>query len=525
MVVNAELDNEFKIKKIDKKLTLSILEKYNSGTLKKNKPVEVSRLPRINNKNIIDRKTLKNFNIQTDLFYEKIGELLPEYIDRYFGEKKGDSLLLTKRDLETIGILLYPKTVFGILNGGSATSYIDTKKNRAFNPALYNIHEALFKKLALFSRGKAKGITPAFTNPDGSPGPSFMELKLRGLLIEALKYQILTGNKAEVLFPLFQMTSTYNNDQILNELSRYSRSTLFEDLISETGIPITRVETGIQPLLAAYTPVKPGKPLELFTQAWGKPNSLLPIPGGHGQNFFVLKKIYENLYHSGKRFAYLGNIDNLGSTVDPVSLALLAITGKQAAFDFAFKTPVDIKGGILIREKTGNLNCVDIGCGISGHEVKRYEENGVPVLFNCATGLFDLEYLVPNLDKIIDQLPLRLSNQDKDAGRYSQAEQVTWEIMGIMDDFLVFAVDKYDRFLAAKMLIENILTSGIKLDDPDFPDTDDILRLKTTSRSLYAGLTNKLQNVYGFSKTKTRWIPKSIDLLKTEYLELSDRLT
>ena len=55
---------------------------------------------------------------------------------------------------------------------------------------------------------------------------------------------------------------------------------------------------------------------------------------------------------------------------------------------------------------------------------------------------------------------MRFTDQDKDAGRYSQAEQVTWEVAGILPAFLSFAVDKYDRFIAAKLFAETLLTSG-----------------------------------------------------------------
>ena len=37
-------------------------------------------------------------------------------------------------------------------------------------------------------------------------------------------------------------------------------------------------------------------------------------------------------------------------------------------------------------------------------------------------------------------LPVRFSDQDKDAGRYSQAEQVTWEIIGMLEDFISLAL-------------------------------------------------------------------------------------
>lgn len=203
--------------------------------------------------------------------------------------------------------------------------------------------------------------------------------------------------------------------------------------------------------------------------------------------------------------------------MDPVSIALLAVTGKQAAFDFSFKTPVDVKGGILVKDDRNRLNCADIGPAITKEEVARYETEGSPILFNCATGLFNLEYLTENLDYIIEKLPLRFSNQDKDAGKYSQAEQVTWEVMGLLDDFLVIAVDKYERFLAAKMLIEGILTSGLKLDDPVFKSNKMLTGMRDLAVKLNAGLEKNLVHSYGLKKEDGIWMPEKADVLEKSF--------
>ncbi len=186
---------------------------------------------------------------------------------------------------------------------------------------------------------------------------------------------------------------------------------------------------------------------------------MLLLPGGHGQNFSVLKNIYKKLLDAGKKFVYLGNVDNIGFNIDPAEAALLALTGSQAGFDFAMKTPVDVKGGILVTDTNGRLNCGDIGAAVSKDDVEEAEKQGKNILFNCATGLFNLEYLVKNIDHIIDNLPLRISDQEKETGKYSQAEQITWEVLSLLDNFLIFGVNKYSRFLASKLLVENMIIS------------------------------------------------------------------
>jgi UTP--glucose-1-phosphate uridylyltransferase len=271
------------------------------------------------------------------------------------------------------------------------------------------------------------------------------------------------------------------------------------DLIWETGIDITEAIGAPQPMIAAYTHSDQGRPKGIFDRARGGENSPLGLPGGHGQNFSILKETYQQLHQSGKRFFYLGNVDNLGFTVSPVGLALVALSGCQAGFDFSFRTSVDIKGGILVRDQDGKLNCGDIGPAIGQDDVFDAERKGKKILFNCATGLFSLDYLLANLDDIVERLPMRFSDQDKDAGRYSQAEQVTWEIIGMLDDFLIFGIDKYERFIAAKMLMENLFSSGIRLEE--------IQRVEPAAPKLHEGLKRLLTGRYALELKNGRWIP------------------
>lgn len=87
----------------------------------------------------------------------------------------------------------------------------------------------------------------------------------------------------------------------------------------------------------------------------------------------------------------------------------------------------------------------------------------------------------------------------------------------MLDDFYVFGIDKYDRFLAAKIALETLLASGVGLNDPRFPQAADPAKdLKTTATKLHAGLQRKLMTVYGLKKVAGRWTPKTIAELKKE---------
>jgi len=130
-----------------------------------------------------------------------------------------------------------------------------------------------------------------------------------------------------------------------------------------------------------------------------------------------------------------------------------------------------------------------------------FEAHGKPVLFNCGIGLFDLEKLIKRLPDISWQLPLRITDQDKDAGLYAQAEQITWEIIGLLDDPLFFAVEKSRRFIASKMLMETIMTS--------LPPHDTSSALGSVSESLHAGLKNLLESQYGLALKDGKWIAEA----------------
>ena len=485
---------------VDVDLSLSILNDYNSGKIGQDPPVIPSGVPKIDGEQILDLREPDTFSFtaeQVTLFLEKFPAFkeIPE-----LNEGLSD-LILSKNTLSRIGTELFSYYSYGFLNGGSATSYADRKKNREFQPDLFSLYEEIFQTMGEAAKGRPKGVTPAFIQPDGSAGPSYMELKLRSIL--------LCSCKAGAKIPFFQMTSVSNDKDVQETLNSYRESPWLKALANRIDHPVWKGLTGIQPMITAYSHSKEGKEKDIFRGKDPSVLNILALPGGHGQNFRVLKETFRELYQQGIRFVSLGNIDNLGYTPDPLALAILALKGNPAGFDFSFKTAVDVKGGILVRDQKNRLNCVDLGVGISRKEAEDLEKSGSRILFNCATGLFDLTWLIENLDRIIKDLPMRFSDQNKDAGEYSQAEQVTWEVIGMIDNPLIFGIDKYKRFLAAKMLMENLLTSGLELESPSFPGgvTGE---LGKTGRKLYEGLQYLLTHEYDLVLINGKWQPREL---------------
>lgn len=505
-------------KGIDLKLTRAILTKYNAGAYDHFQPVQATGFPRIDGERIIDLTGPLEVDIDLAAAEARLQQWGLELDLSAYCRVDGNTGCFDRAGLERVGVQLYPFLGYGVLNGGSASSYFDYKKNAALSPQLFALCQAPFDRLAQLGRNSAKALVPAYLNEDGTFGASFMELKMRALLLETLRYQVITGIKSRTVLPLFQMASIYNYQELESAYQGFQESPYLRDLMAATGVEITKaVLTGIQPMLAAYTHSSVGRPKDVFTTAYGKINTPLPMPGGHGQNFQILKECYRHLFARGIKMVYLGNVDNLGFTVDPVAVALLALQGKTGGFEFAFRTVVDTKGGVLVVDQNKRLNCADLGVAISQEEMLAAEQSGKQILFNCATGLFDLEYLVSNLEAISTNLPLRFSDQDKDAGRYSQAEQVTWEIIGMLDDFYIFGIDKYDRFLAAKIALETLMASGVGLADPSFTAApESTTDLKKAAGKLHTGLQQKLATAYGLKKVDGRWIPKAVSELKKE---------
>ena len=507
--MDAELRERMLAMGIDVERSQEILDKLNAGRYDTVTPLEADGLPEIDGETIIDRRGETQYALDEQQYLAVLADLAPEIPREAFGEQVDGKRRLRQEDLRQIGTLLYPYLSYGVLNGGSATSYADTRKNSSYSEQLMELYRDDFQRMAEACRGRPKGITPAFVNPDGSDGASFLELKFRMLLLAGERYRQLAedlgvepprdakGQPLEPGLPFTEMTSQFTHEALREAYTAYRDSPFIRDLRgAERALDTAAAQ---QPLLAAMTHSREGRPKDFFTHAWGESGRPLGIPGGHGQNFQVMAPIYRELRSRGKRFLYMGNVDNIGFTIDPVSLAILALSGRQAGFDFAFRTPVDVKGGILVYDQDGTLTCGDIGPAISKEAVLQAEERGTRILFNCATGLFNLDDLTGRLDHLIDDLPMRISDQDKDAGSYSQAEQVTWEVIGLLERPLIFGIDKYRRFLAAKMLLETLLTSG--------RHKQRAAAIQSTTHELSEGLAQVLREEYGLVQRNGRWQP------------------
>lgn len=504
-MISPELRRDMVAKGIDVDMTMSMLDNINAGMYDGAPSVAVTGVPPVDGESIVPAGVSMRYSVDNEDARRRLAALDLAMPDG--AVVHGSVVTLDRQALVDLGERLYAVTAWGVLNGGSATSYADTKKNRSLGDGVFAAVEPWFNVLAPLCHGRPKGITPAYLNPDGSPGASFIMLKMRAALLRAARYVERFGKPPRPALPFFQMTSDATDGLLSAAYAQYGTDPWIASLIESTGTDPTRPRSAKQPLLAAFTHASEGRPRRIFDHAYGKPQSAIALPGGHGQGFRVLAPIYRELLASGYRYAYLGNVDNIGYFPDPAELAVMALSGAPAAFEFSYRTPVDIKGGVLVQTEQGTRTVVDIGQAISFERVLSLEAAGQRVLFNCATGLFDLAWLVPHLDDIAEHLPVRISDQDKDAGRYSQAEQSTWEVVGLVPNPLGFAVEKGERFIAAKLLVETLLGSSVADIAGASGAAEGLDVVASTATMMAQGLRSVLSGVCGLRLEHGVWRP------------------
>ncbi|WKC78514.1 UTP--glucose-1-phosphate uridylyltransferase [Borreliella turdi] len=443
--------------KVDKIFSEMILKKLNSGEIGINNFESIKYFPCDGHKNIFDiSDKILRFKLNKGLVEDNLKKYFYDF-SKFLYLEEDNCYIFSSSDLENLGLILFPYLSFGILNGGSATSYFDLVKNRGFNEDLYMLYESKILEFKEKFGEFPKGMTPAYINKDGSFGFSFLALKIRHLLMVAKRYESFSGRRIKP--SIFQMTSCKTDEFI----SKFLDDLFSDDLIKSVNFCNLKKEdvfTAVQPLVCCYEKLNSSN-YSYFTFKNNKnDNSLLALPAGHGQNFKILKDIYLQLYESGKRFVYIGNVDNMGFTINFKALALMALTNCSAGFEFSFKSKTDFKGGVLAVNAEDRLICVDIGGGISPETIQEFESKGNRLLFNCATGLFNLEYLIKNIDEIIEKMPIRIIEQDKEFGKYISVEQITWEVLKLMENPLILTVDRSKRFLPAKLFVDMLFNSN-----------------------------------------------------------------
>ena len=217
-------------KSIDAKLTLSILEDYNSGLYDSVGPVEAAGVPAIDGLSVVSLAVAAGcevadggrlqYAVDSREARERLGAL-GLGIPPSAREGGGGETLFDATALEAVGNALLGRTAFGVLNGGSATSYADSKKNLAFGQDVFEALAPAYERLAPLCKDEPKGLTPAYLQPNGSPGESFLLLKMRARLVAARRAKERGEKLDDSFMPLFQMTSVSNDARVAQAYEEY----------------------------------------------------------------------------------------------------------------------------------------------------------------------------------------------------------------------------------------------------------------------------------------------------------------
>ena len=109
---------------IDPQMSEHLLEIINNPDFRNSEPVLVKGIPSFDGKTIVDISG----SIRWEGSFESAKKNLENLTDTITipdQKSKNGKLILNREELEEIGLHLLPFTSLGILNGGSATSYID----------------------------------------------------------------------------------------------------------------------------------------------------------------------------------------------------------------------------------------------------------------------------------------------------------------------------------------------------------------------------------------------------------------
>ncbi|HOT60324.1 MAG TPA: hypothetical protein PLJ83_11745, partial [Spirochaetales bacterium] len=156
--LNPELIRAMKEKKIDIDATLALLNTINSTQIDEKPAIQFTGLPNIDGKVIVNCKNLDFFDAPEARAKEILALTnLPETLAT---SKTNGIWRFERQALIRIGTALFAFTAYGVLNGGSATSYGDVKKNASINADVFNAIKPIFDTLAPLCKDKPKGITP-----------------------------------------------------------------------------------------------------------------------------------------------------------------------------------------------------------------------------------------------------------------------------------------------------------------------------------------------------------------------------
>lgn len=176
-------------------------------------------------------------------------------------------------------------------------------------------------------------------------------------------------------------------------------------------------------------------------------NEISYAPGGHYDSFILLNEIKEELKQKGIKTIYLNNIDNLGSTINPL---LLGIHLKQQSFftpEIARKE-INDKGGTFAKIK-GKIKLLE-GPMVPEDYKQKFEDTNTNKYFNTNLIYINTE-LFEHFDEINKEIPTFINKKTINEKEMIGFEAAIGLIHGIKKSTLI-QVPRKERFLPIKFL-------------------------------------------------------------------------
>jgi len=137
---NEIIDLPYSNYSIDKQATLDILRKANADSSPEQDMHNQYFIPDTHSPSIAYLSESVSLTLSRKKALERVISLLPDLaIDNYCRPAGKYDVTFDYRNLRNLGLNLLGITAYGILNGGSATSYIDDKRNSSYLPPLFSI--------------------------------------------------------------------------------------------------------------------------------------------------------------------------------------------------------------------------------------------------------------------------------------------------------------------------------------------------------------------------------------------------
>jgi len=179
-------------------------------------------------------------------------------------------------------------------------------------------------------------------------------------------------------------------------------------------------------------------------------------PPGHGDVYAALytSGTLRSLLDQGIEYAFISNSDNLGAVLDDALLGFFAKHTFSFMMEVAQKTPADIKGGHLARDKKGRLILREsIQC--PENEIDAFQDIGKYRFFNTNNIWVNLEFLMDFIEKHhLIRLPMilnpkTLDPRDEASPAVFQLETAMGSAISLFEKATVVDVPR-SRFLPVK---------------------------------------------------------------------------